>query len=288
MENKIKIYAPNTKGEEGLGGGHTFYRNFLKGMKNFKDVEFVNSWRECGIFFVSGITIVDMTELRNAEEAGKKIVLRVDNVPRKSRNLRSSPHERLKEVADMADIIIYQSKWAEEYCKPLCGDGTVIYNGTDGEVFYPALETEDRPNNYLYLYHGKNEQKQFWTAHYHFQMIARKNPKAKFFFVYDFGSELRPLLDNNFDFWNNEKYEYIPKIEQAEEVAELMRDCGTLIYPAICDASPNTVIEARACGMEVIGYPDETMSGTAELMNLTSLSLENMCEDYYGVFKLLA
>lgn len=284
-KQQIKIYAPTTK--EAIGGGWSFYRNFKKGMKD--KVQFVDSWNECDIFFITGVTIVDLNEVREAREAGKKIVFRVDNVPRKSRNRRSTPHERMKEVAELSDVVIYQSEWAEEYCKPLCDEGTVIYNGVDTDIFNkPKEEDPSRKNKYLFIYHGKNEHKGFHTAHYMFQQIFRKNPNAEFHFVYDFGSEMRGMFDSNFDFWNGEKYVYSAPMHRPEDVAELMQQCGTLIYPSICDASPNTVLEARACGMEVIGFPDRTMSGTAELMELEAYDLENMCEDYLGVFRLLS
>lgn len=284
----MKIFAPVSR--ESVGGGWTFYRNFKKGMSQLPDVqvEFVDTWQECDIFFITGVTIVDPSVVREASKAGKKIVLRVDNVPRKSRNRRSTPHERLKEFAELADAVIYQSEWAKNYCKPLCGIGDVIYNGVDTDIFYPPKNpSPDRENNFLFLFHGKNEHKGFAKAHYLFQMEARKNPKAKFYFVYDFGRDLPEMIDANFDFWNGENYEYIPKIENPDDVADLMRSCKTLIFPSICDASPNTVLEARACGMDVMGEDDKSLSGTAELMKLEDISLVNMCEQYYGLFSFL-
>lgn len=279
----MKIFAPITR--QSVGGGWSFYRNFRKGMQQFSDVEFVDRWEDCDVVFITGITIIDPSVVREAQNAGKKIVLRVDNVPRKSRNRRSTPHERMKEFADLADVVIYQSEWAKNYCYPLCGEGTIIYNGVDESIFYPAKNpSPDRKNNYLFLYHGKNEHKGFAKAHYLFQMEFRKNPLAKFYFVYDFGRDLPELLDSNFDFWNGENYEYIPKIENPDDVADLMRSCGTLIFPSICDASPNTVLEARACGMEVIGLESKEMSGAIELIDLQDISIDNMCEQYYGIF----
>lgn len=281
----MKVFAPITK--EAIGGGWSFYRNFKKGMQAL-GVEFVDRWEDCDIFFITGITIVEMGEVHKAQQAGKRIILRVDNVPRKSRNRRSSPHERLKEIAGIADTVIYQSEWARMYCKPLCGEGTVIYNGVDESIFYPPKDSvPGRSNNYLFIYHGNNDHKGFATAHYLFQLRARENPQAKFFFINDFGRNLAELMESKFDFWNGENYEYLPKLESPQEVAELMRECGTLLYPSICDASPNTVLEARACGMDVTGYPDKMLSGTAELMERENISIENMCEDYFGVFSVL-
>lgn len=279
----MKIYCPNVK-EGGIGGGWTFLRNFRKGLAD--RVHFVNTWQECDIFFITGITITDSNELYEAHKNGKKIVLRVDNVPRKSRNRRSTPHERLKEFAGLADVVIYQSEWAKDYCFPLCGDGPVIYNGVDTSVFKPNPEIQD-PNRYLFAYHGKNEQKGFWAAHYAFQMEFRKNRNAIFTFIYDHGKDTEELRNANFDFWQGEKWEHLEKITDPLDMVELMQRSKYFIYPAICDASPNVVLEARACGLEVIAPAPKNMAGTQELLDLDDITLERMCDEYHGVFQLL-
>lgn len=284
-DTSMKIYCPSNKGEDAVGGGWTFLRNFKKGMAD--KVHFVNSWQECDIFFITGITIVDKNELHEAHKAGKRIVLRVDNVPRKSRNRRSSPHERLKEFAELSDVVIYQSKWAKDYCYPLCGDGTVIYNGVDTSVFRPDPSKQVK-NRYLYAYHGQNEHKNFWEAHLRFQYIFREDRESQFWFIYDFRSNLPELEAANFDFWQGEKYAHLPKCENAHDMADVMQQCGKLIYPSISDASPNVVLEARACGLEVVFPAARELAGTQELLDPNlDISLERMCDEYFGVFQLV-
>lgn len=279
-----KVYAPNTHGVTGISGGHTFFRNLKKGLAN--KVHFVNSWPECDVFFISGVTITLPHEVHEASRAGKKIVFRVDNVPRKSRNRRSTPHERMVEFANLADVVVYQSEWAKDYCYPLCGDGTVIYNGVDQSVFKPGKNP--KPNRYLFAYHGNNDHKNFWRAHLEFQYIFRQDPDAEFWFIYDFRSQLSELALGNYDFWQGEKFAHLDKAESAEDMVEIMQQCGKLIYPAICDASPNLVLEARACGLEVIAPAPKDLAGTQELLDLKDISLERMCDEYNGIFELLA
>lgn len=280
----MKIYCPNTK-SDGVGGGWTFLRNFKKGMA--QRVHFVDNWQECDIFFITGITIVEKNEIIEAHKAGKKIVLRVDNVPRKSRNRRSSPHERLSEFANLADVVVYQSEWAKDYCYPLCGDGVIIYNGVDQSIFKPNEEIQDK-NQYLFAYHGKNEQKNWSEAWLRFQYISRNNRNAVFNFIYDFGSGLAELEDANFDFWNGERYNHLERIEKPEDMAEILQRCGGgLIYPSIADASPNIVLEARACGCPILYPAERELAGTQELIELKDISLERMCDEYEGVFKVL-
>jgi len=139
----------------------------------------------------------------------------------------------------------------------------------------------------LYAYHGKNEHKNFWEAHLRFQQIHRLDPLATFWFIYDFGSGLEELSAANFDFWNGENYLHLPQQRSAEEMVDIMQQCGGLIYPSICDASPNVVLEARACGLQILYPSDKELSGTQELIELEDITVERMCEEYFGVFSLL-
>ena len=277
----MKIYIPNIS-DQNVGGGWTFLRNLFNGLKD--RVYFVNNVKDCDILMIAGITMTDKNDVYQAKIDNKKVVLRVDNVPRKSRNRRNTPHQRLKEFADLSDVVIYQSKWAKDYCFPLCGDGTIIYNGVDRKYFYSDYTIQNK-NRCLFVYHGKSELKCFWQAHYYFQMIARKNPDAEFWFINDFGKDFDELINSNFDFWNNEKYQYLDKVETPEKMGDIMRQCKYLIFPSFADASPNTVLEARACGMDVLNVSD--VGGTKELLELEDISLDRMCEEYFGIFKLL-
>lgn len=280
----MKIYCPNIK-EGGIGGGWTFLRNFRNGLR--ARVQFVNKWEDCDVFFITSVTLTNPTELYDAHKAGKKIVLRVDNVPRKSRNRRSSPHERLKEFAGLSDVVVYQSQWAKDYCYPLCGDGPIIYNGVDTHLFTPKMNLRPDHPRWLFAYHGKNEHKGFATAHYLFQQQHRKDPSSEFYFIYDFGKELEELKNAKFDFWQGEKWVHLEKAESPEDMVEIMQSCTHFVYPSICDASPNVVLEARACGLEVVGAAPRDMSGTQELLDLEDISVERMCDEYFGVFQLL-
>lgn len=277
----MRLFIPNSS-KQAIGGGWTFLRNFKKAVGS--QVQFVNSVDECDILMICGCTIVDKNIVHKARLMGKKIVFRVDNVPRKSRNRRSTPHERMKEYAELCDVVVYQSKWAEMYCKPLCGEGTIIYNGVDLDIFHPGQEPPEK-DIYLYAYHGNNELKSFWQAHYFYQMVHRENPNAEFWFTYDFKRDLDELRKAHFDFWNGEKHTYMQKIQKPEEMANVMRMCKYLIYPSFADASPNIVLEARACGLEILHTVPH--GGTQELLDIKDISIDRMGQEYLSLFKLL-
>lgn len=282
----MKIFIPNLSSAT-IGGGLTFIRNFKKGLEIFRDVKIAENAFEADIVFIAGISLIDPGAINILRGQGKKIIFRVDNVPRKSRNKRNTPHDRMRDVANISDLVVYQSEWAKWYCQPLCGDGMIIYNGVDKKIFYPAIPKPDK-RRYLFAYYGKNELKNFWGAHFLYQKIHRDDPDAEFWFVNDFGREYMELADANFDFWNGEKFWHLPRIESPDAMANLMRKCTHLLYPAMCDAAPNVVLEARACGLEIINDLPGHYSGINELLNPSlDISLNRMAEEYYSAFKLV-
>ena len=281
----MKIYIPNNSNQS-VGGGWTFIANIEKALQD--RCHFVDSVAECDVMMIVGVTITDPKEVHEAKKAGKGILLRVDNVPKKSRNRRNTPHERMKEFADLADVVVYQSQWARNYCYPLTGDGTIIYNGVDTKLFKPNEVLKPKHDRYLFAYHGKSELKGFWTAHAYFQSIVQtSNPEAEFWFINDFKRELPELQEANFDFWNDEKYKHLPFAPTPEQMAFIMQQCNYLIFPSVADAAPNTVLEARACGLEIDCPAPAEMSGTQEMIDLEDFTLERMGLEYEAVLTMI-
>jgi len=223
----MKVYIPNTS-KQTIGGGWTFLRNLKKAVSPL-GVVFVDNLQDCDVVLIVGITITDLGEIQEAKRLGKGVVFRVDNVPKKSRNkrFRGTPAERMYVLSELSDVVIYQSRWAKEYAEPLCGDGPIIYNGVDTNIFYPAKKRPE-VDTYLFAYHGKSELKQFWLAHYYYQMVNRTNPQSEFWFINEFGKDLPELQESNFDFWNGEAYLHLPRCETPEDMAKIMRQCTHL------------------------------------------------------------
>jgi len=275
----IKIFNPSIS-KQILGGGHSFRRNIEKALQG--QVEWVNSWQECDVYLISSVTIVDKSEIYEAKRAGKKIILRVDNMPRKSRNLRMSPHERMREFASMSDWIIYQSKWAKEWIGSYIGfmeKSSVILNGVDTEIFKPMRIAY--PLDYkifMYIQYNRDENKRMTEAFDMFTEEWLKNPKHILWLVGQFSPE---IIAAGFDFFRGEQFIYHGIITMPEGMASLMQKADVLLYPSYSDACPNTCVEAKACGMEVWhkGY-----AGVGEACNLNDNSLDYMGKQYLQIF----
>lgn len=289
----IKIYIPNNSNTT-IGGGFTFLRNLKKALKD--EIEFVDTWQECDIVFIFSITTIDKGEIHEAVKDGKKLVLRVDNIPRRSRNKRQSPAERLKEFGELADQVIYQSHWAMAYAGYFAGEGVVILNGVDTDIFNEKGR-DSNGKTYLYVNYNDNPNKRFDEALYIFDMDWRLDNDLQLVVA---GNVPKIYLENpeyNWDIPTNALVVYDGIKNTPEEMAELYKKCDVLLYPSFAEACPNVVAEAMACGCRVMGINRE--GGTEQLVNknigkgiddrqvVIPYKIKEMGKEYLKVFKKL-
>lgn len=260
MKIHIAEYEP-----EKVGGGWSFQRNFAKYYELY-------SYEEADTYLIAGVSMVSSEQVRQAKADGKKIVLRVDNMPRRSRNRRwiQDGKTKIKLVAEMADLVIYQSNWARDmYSGYLEKNGPVILNGVDTEV-YNSKNRNAPEDSYLYARSSRDESKNWIFAWYWFL-----HNKGTLEIAGPFSPE---NIDNNFDFYNGEKYIYVGS--QPSLVDSYKRN-QYFLYTYLNDACSNTLLEARACGCEIINvYGMLQTGGAPEIMKLEDLSAKRMAEEY--------
>jgi glycosyltransferase involved in cell wall biosynthesis len=292
----LKIYLPNSSSQS-LGGGWTFRRNFEKGIGN--NAKIVDTWEQSDVVLITGATMTNRDEMIAAKNAGRKIVFRIDNMPKDSRN-RGTAFSRVKDFAMMSDYIIFQSNWAKDYVgwwltklgvpamKERYGDlqtwtnNSVIYNGVDTEFFYYKDNPADRSLVYLFVQYNRDENKRFTEAAYYFhQQFRQFGDQVELWCIGNFSPE---LTQYNFDFFAGEKIKYIPPINNAKEMGDIMRKARFLLFPAYMDASPNTVAEAMSCGCKVL--LTNPCGGTDEVIqkHLTIYSIQEMANEYLEIF----
>lgn len=281
----MKVYIPNNS-KQSIGGGWTFLRNFTKA---YGASEIVTSWHSCDVILITGATMTDRNEMIEAKNSGKKIVFRVDNIPRDSRN-RGTAFSRMLDFARLSDYIIFQSQWALDYAGwwfkdngiDITNKSAIIYNGVDTECFYLHDENKQErvQGRYVYAQFNRDENKRMTEAFYLFHQEYRKNKNVELWLVGQFSPE---LIQNNFDFFAGEDITYLGVIQDPLEMGDIFRGAEYLLFPAFADASPNTVMEAMACGCKVIGV-NET-GGTRELLDVQDRSIEDMANDYKFIFE---
>lgn len=263
---KIRIL---NESKQSLGGGFTFSRTFTKYVgKLGHDVAESDPNQVPGntdILLISGASMLTREGLEAARKSAPKakLVLRVDNIPRNSRN-RNSGTYRLKDFSDAADLVIYQSDFAKNYISPFLNkQGPVIMNGADHEVF--KREGPNKPRDakqelrqYLYVQFNRDETKEWHRAWFEYQMLQRAYPGAHLWIVGNFSPELQA---SNFDFFMGEKFHYWGIVDDPEEMAEIYRGADWLMYSYFNDACSNTLIEALLCGCHAWGSIEKTNMG---------------------------
>lgn len=277
----MKIHLANDS-EQGLGGGWTFRRNLIKGLKEVAEV--VDTIEAADVVLVPAPTMVTRDTVNKIKALNKKFVLRLDNIPRNSRN-RNTGTSRLLDFSRVADAVVYQSQWAKDYLLPFTKrEGRIIYNGIDFEIFNPRGEKFEFGGEPTYLYSrfNRDETKRWEDAWYEFQMIFRKNPKAKLVIVGNFSPE---QIEYKFDFYNGENVEYRGIIEDPLMMAKTLRGCEFFMASYYNDCYSNTYNEALACGVEL--YKPNMSGGTPELIENGPRSIEQMTADYLELFESL-
>lgn len=253
------IYIANY--QDRIGGGWSFARNLAKG---FKDE--ITTYEESSIYFVTSPSMVSREEVHKAKQDGKKVVLRLDNALRPSRN-RNTGMTRMKDFCKWADLVIYQSEWAKRFLMPFTHtDGAVILNGVDTERFKPGKPQD----GYLYVRSSRDEGKQWIMAWYWFV-----NNPGHLSIVGKFSHE---NLEYNFDFYNGERFTFYG---EQKDMSMFYQNNKYFLYTYLNDACSNTLLEAKASGCEIIDvYGMLETGGAPEIMACEDISLDRMIREY--------
>lgn len=269
-------------------------RNLGKGLEALGH-QIVDSIPEAQVAVVSGVTMVKRDTVREVKERGVKLVTRIDNVPRNSRN-RNSGTSRLKDFTQWADEVVYQCEWARYYLLDfLERKGIVIYNSVDEDIFKPegaslSYDADGSSPIYLYSRFNRDETKNWEVAWYEYQLIHRDNPDAKLVLIGKFSPEHRQY---NFDFYRGEKYELPRVVTSPEEMARVYRGCDYMLAPYYNDAFSNTYLEFLMTKNENRLFNPDLSGGTAEMLDLWKKKgqeyfiLERMAKEYLAVFRRL-
>ena len=248
------------------GGAHSFLGNFRK---IFKD-QIVNTPEECNIYF---ITSASMLSKLSEIPKDKKVVLRVDNILKRSNNRDIYPFEGNKVtmmeatrlLAKRADLVVYQSQWSKDllndYLKP--NKSVVILNSGDESIFNPiGAKIPTDKEIYLYSRSSNHDNKGWHKAYYYIIEEFKNKPNAELWITGRFSPENIP---NRFDFFQNEPVRYLGFVTDPEVMATYFRTAKYFVYPYSFDACSNTLIESLLCGCELIIL--DSSGGAREIMD---------------------
>lgn len=281
----MKVHIPNDS-KQTLGGGWSFIRNFKKGLSQIDGNSYVEDTDEADVFLIASPTMITKETFNKLKETGKKIIVRIDNAPRNSRN-RNTGSFRLKKFGMQADGVIYQSIWARRYLQDFieAREYRVIYNGVDTDIFNlngPKEQFDGSPV-YLYSRYNRDETKRWEDVWYRWQFISRrKKKKGENPLLVLVGQFTPELHEYNFDFFMDERYDFWGVVEDPFVMSKIYRGCDWLFAPYFMDAYSNTYLEALACGCKL--YKPNLSGGTGELIHQETKDLKTMVADYLQFF----
>lgn len=263
-EYAVKIFIPNFDPDR-LGGGWTFCRNLSAGLGD----NFTTNYDDATHFLIAGPSMVERVDVVRAKQDGLKVITRLDNALRPSRN-RNTGMTRMRDFCELADLVIYQSEWAKKFLMPFTKtDGAVILNGVDTKRFNPESRN-DADDSYLYVRSSRDEGKGWINAWYWFV-----NNPGQLEIVGKFSSE---NLEYNFDFYNGERYRFLG---EQKDMAPVYARNKYFLYSYWMDACSNTLLEAKASGCEIIDVHGALLTGGApEIMACKDISVERMLREY--------
>lgn len=240
---------------QGVGGPYTFMENLKRELAR-RHVSLCPTFQDCGqmLFPIS----YDPDKLHWGKVRGKRIVVRLDGIwyPQKH----GEDYRRLNQpVKDIylyyADHVIFQSDYSRRQCFEIFGElpesrYTIIINGADKSLFYPAERGEER------------DQLQFITTG-NFRNAAMIEPltvaldqlaSERTFKLHVVG----PVTDD-LRCWLERPYIVDHKTKTTSETAELLRQSDIFLYSHLNPPCPNSVIEAVSCGLPVVGFDSGAM-----------------------------
>jgi glycosyltransferase involved in cell wall biosynthesis len=286
----MKLFILGQELEGKIGGGHTWLSHMKQGFDLVPK-------EDCDVYV---ITSVSMLPKLSEIPRDKKIVLRVDNVLKKSCNSDVYPFrgdkvsrmEAMKQIAEIADKVVFQSYWAKDYLNPFLKvpeeKTAVILNATDEKIFNDKGRKSifNAKPVYLYSRSSNHDNKGWHLVYYDYQYEQRKHPEAMLFIAGRFSMENIP---NNFDFFNGENIQYLGFIQSPEEMALYLRQADYFYASYHMDACSNSLIEAILCGCR-IKYLDKS-GGAVDIENAyleygkEYFYLERMIKEYKKLFE---
>lgn len=252
-----KIFIPFKK-QSSIGGPVTFMRNLQTYLDQAGFPYTRNPFFSRGIFFPIAYNLL---VIRWIKFFGGKVIQRLDGIYYPSKHSKDylSLNKTIKKIyCDLSDFVVFQSEYSRQQCFAMFGEKKrenyeIIVNGVNEKIFYPDKNKPSVPEKFILTTTGNFRNVDMLEP----VILALDELEGKLNFeLMIIGPINNPLLEK----YTDRKYIKNMGSKNMKEIAELLRKSDIFIYSHLNPPCPNSVLEAIASGLPVVGFDSGSMS----------------------------
>jgi len=278
FNNTKKVFIP-FKEYDFIGGPSTFMRNLSTYLDdvgyNYKsDIS-----KSKHIFFPISYDLASLKKIKKDKGA---IIQRLDGIyyPQKHGASYQEKNKLIKDIyLNYATKVVFQSQYSKAQCFTLFGekdtdDYEIIINGVNEAIFYPSNAFKEVPKTFKLVTTGN------------FRNIDMLEPVIKALgAISKFDFELNiigPIVNDKLHDLINRDYVTYHGTKTTHQIAALLREHHIFIYSHLNPPCPNSVLEAIASGLPVVGFNSGSMS---ELLHFSPNLLAEVSNDVFQKYE---
>jgi glycosyltransferase involved in cell wall biosynthesis len=278
FNNTKKVFIP-FKGYDFIGGPSTFMRNLKTyfddvGYKYKSDIS-----KSKHIFFPISYDLASLKKIKKDKGA---IIQRLDGIyyPQKHGASYQEKNKLIKDIyLNYATKVVFQSQYSKAQCFKLFGekdtdDYEIIINGVNEAIFYPSNILTKSPKTFKLVTTGN-----FRNIDMLEPVIKALDAISKFDFELNI---IGPIVNDKLHAIINRDYINHLGSKDSHQIADLLREHHIFMYSHLNPPCPNSVLEAIASGLPVVGFNSGSMS---ELLHFSPNLLAEVSDDLFQKYE---
>lgn len=275
------VYIPFDS-RSSIGGPATFLKN-LQGYFDKINYPYVNSLDKAGVILFP--ISYDLKSLKKFKARGGKICQRLDGVYYREKHGEEffKRNQKIKDIyQDLADHVIFQSEYSRQQCFDMFGikqanEYSIIINGVNTEIFYPDQSWNFDKGHVQFCTTGNIRGIDMFGPL--IQALDLIQEKVNFSF-----HVVGPIKDEECAKLMDRKYIVHHGNCDLQRVADILRRSDIFLFSHLNPPCPNSVVEAIASGLPVVGFNSgampELLSFSPDLLADAGYKLYHSLEDF--------